>query len=227
MLLLCLKALVRVSILFVFICNVCLFIPLSYPMFLLFFFINILLFLFSFFILFNKALISYIFLFYIMFIEQTRISHFQLKLMDIDSEHLGIPDTKYQCAVEMPATEFQRICREIAVIGDTVKISASKDGVKFAVAGDMGTGSITLKQNSSIDDDEDDVISVKVEEECTLTFALRYLNFFAKATPLSSTVILKMSPEVPLSVCYQIGDNGDMGQLQYFLAPKIEDEEEE
>ena len=159
--------------------------------------------------------------------KQTRISHFQLKLMDIDSEHLGIPDTKYQCAVEMPASEFQRICREISVIGDTVKISASKDGVKFAVAGDMGTGSITLKQNASIDDDEEDAISVKVDEECTLTFALRYLNFFAKATPLSSTVTLKMSPDVPLSVAYSIGENGDMGSLQYFLAPKIEDEDEE
>jgi proliferating cell nuclear antigen len=146
--------------------------------------------------------------------------------MDIDSEHLGIPDTKYQCAVEMPSAEFQRICREISVIGDTVKISASKDGVKFSVAGDMGTGSIVLKQNASIDEEED-AISVKVEEECTLTFALRYLNFFAKATPLSSKVTLKMSPEVPLSVCYNIGTDGEMGSLQYFLAPKIEDEEEE
>jgi proliferating cell nuclear antigen len=158
--------------------------------------------------------------------KQTRISHFQLKLMDIDSEHLGIPDTKYQCAVEMPASEFQRICREISVIGDTVKISATKEGVRFAVAGDMGTGSITLKQNASLDE-EDDAITVRVEEECTLTFALRYLNFFAKATPLSGTVTLKMSPDVPLSVQYNIGEDGEMGFLQFFLAPKIEDEEEQ
>jgi len=158
--------------------------------------------------------------------KQTRISHFTLKLMDIDSEHLGIPDTKYQCAVEMPSSEFQRICREISVIGDTVKISATKDGVKFAVAGDMGTGSIILKQNAGLDE-EDDVISVSVEEECTLTFALRYLNFFAKATPLSDTVTLKMSPDVPLSVEYKVGEEGELGTLRYFLAPKIEDEDEE
>jgi proliferating cell nuclear antigen len=69
--------------------------------------------------------------------KQTRISHFSLKLMDIDSEHLGIPDTEYKCVVKMPAVEFQRIVREIAIIGDTVKISANKDGVKFAVSGDM------------------------------------------------------------------------------------------
>lgn len=32
--------------------------------------------------------------------NQTRISHFSLKLMDIDSEHLGIPPTEYKCVVK-------------------------------------------------------------------------------------------------------------------------------
>jgi len=154
--------------------------------------------------------------------KQTRISHFSLKLMDIDSEHLGIPDTEYKCVVKMPAGEFQRIVREIAIIGDTVKISASKDGVKFSVSGDMGTGSIVCKQNQSVDEESDN-IQIKLEEEVSLTFALRYLNFFAKATPLSSTVSLKMSPDVPLVVEYAIED---MGHIRFYLAPKIEEEEE-
>jgi proliferating cell nuclear antigen len=157
--------------------------------------------------------------------KQTRVSHFALKLMDIDSEHLGIPDTDYQCVVTMPSAEFKRICNEIAIIGDTVKISASKEGVKFGVEGDMGSGSIVCKSNSAVDD-EDDAVIIKVEEDVSLTFALRYLNFFAKATPLSSTVTLKMSPDVPLVCEYQIGDDGEMGHLRYYLAPKIEDEEE-
>jgi hypothetical protein len=56
-------------------------------------------------------------------------------------------------------------------------------------------------------------VAIKLEEEVSLTFALRYLNQFAKATPLSAHVILKMSPEVPLVVEYQIGD--EMGFLRY------------
>lgn len=154
--------------------------------------------------------------------KQTRNSHFQLKLMDIDSEHLGIPDTEYKCIVKMPSAEFKRICSEITVIGDTVKISASKDGVKFSVAGDMGTGSITCKQNAAVDD-EKDAVQIKLEEEVSLTFALRYLNSFAKATPLSTMVSLKMSPDVPLVVEYAIED---IGHIRYYLAPKIEEEEE-
>jgi proliferating cell nuclear antigen len=158
--------------------------------------------------------------------KQTRVSHFALKLMDIDSEHLGIPETDYQCVVQMPATEFQRICREINIIGDTVKITASKEGVKFQVVGDHGTGSIVCKNNPSVDD-PDDAVVVKCEDEVSLTFALRYLNFFAKATPLSGSVLLKMSPEVPLVTEYKIGANGELGYIRFYLAPKIDDEEPE
>jgi proliferating cell nuclear antigen len=49
---------------------------------------------------------------------------FELKLMDIDGEHLAIPDTEYKASVQMPAAEFQRICRDMATIGDTCEFSA-------------------------------------------------------------------------------------------------------
>jgi len=156
--------------------------------------------------------------------KQTRVSHFALRLMDIDSEHLGIPETEYQCVVQMPSTEFQRICREIGIIGDTVKITASKEGVKFQVTGDHGTGSIVCKSNASTDNEDESVV-VKCEDEVSLTFALRYLNFFAKATPLSGQVLLKMSPEVPLVTEYRIGDGGCLGYIRFYLAPKIDEEE--
>lgn len=156
--------------------------------------------------------------------KQTRISHFQLKLMEVDSEHLGIPDTDYDCVVKMPSSEFQRICREITTMGDTVKISATKEGVKFFVQGDIGNGSIICKQNTSVDE-ESESINIKVKNDVALTFALRYLNTFAKATPLSSSVTLKMSPDVPLAVEYKIDtqDGGNMGSVRFYLAPKVED----
>jgi len=71
--------------------------------------------------------------------------------MDIDSEHLGIPDTQYKCVVTMPSSEFQRICRELSTIGDTVAISATKDGIKFSVSGDLGTGNISCRPDTSAD----------------------------------------------------------------------------
>lgn len=51
--------------------------------------------------------------------EEERVSDFELKLMDIDSEHLGIPDTDYAATISMPSSEYQRICRDLSSIGDT------------------------------------------------------------------------------------------------------------
>lgn len=53
--------------------------------------------------------------------NQDRVSDFEFKLMAIETEHLGIPDTEYKCSVRMPSAEFQRIIRDIAVFGDTCK----------------------------------------------------------------------------------------------------------
>ena len=45
------------------------------------------------------------------------MSEFDLKLMDIDQEHLGIPDTDFDAVVQLPSSEFQRICRDMAILG--------------------------------------------------------------------------------------------------------------
>lgn len=38
--------------------------------------------------------------------------------MDIETEHLGIPEEDYKCTVSMPSGEFQRIIRDLSVIGE-------------------------------------------------------------------------------------------------------------
>lgn len=62
-----------------------------------------------------------------------------------------------------------------------------------------------------------------MQEPVSLTFALRYLNSFTKATPLSNQVTISMSKELPVVVEYKIAE---MGYIRYYLAPKIEDDEE-
>jgi proliferating cell nuclear antigen len=71
-----------------------------------------------------------------------------MKLMDIDQEHLGIPDTQYDATITMSSAEFQRICRDLAALGESVKIEASKEGVRFSSEGEVGTGSVLLKQSA-------------------------------------------------------------------------------
>lgn len=64
---------------------------------------------------------------------------------------------------------------------------------------------------------------IEMQEPVSLTFALRYLNSFTKATPLSVTVMISLSSDLPVVVEYKIAD---MGYVRYYLAPKIEEDEE-
>ncbi|CAG9461250.1 unnamed protein product [Pedinophyceae sp. YPF-701] len=166
---------------------------------------------------------------------QDKISDFELKLMDIDSEHLGIPDQAYSAVIKMSSAEFQRICRDLGTIGESVVIAANKDSVKFSTSGDIGSANVTCRpgtgavdkdENGGKKDKEGKEVNVQIElqEPVTLTFALRYLNSFSKATPLSDEVTLSLSKELPVMVEYRIAD---MGHIRYYLAPKIDEEEGE
>lgn len=149
------------------------------------------------------------------------MSDYEMKLMNLDQEHLGIPETDYACIVRMPSLEFARICRDLSQFGESVVISCTKEGVKFSASGDVGSANVKLAQTSSVDKEEEAVI-IEMQEPVTLTFACRYLNSFTKASPLSSQVQLSMSADVPLVVEYKVQD---YGHIRYYLAPKIEDDD--
>eukprot|EP00441_Pelagodinium_beii_P003809 CAMPEP_0197699710 /NCGR_PEP_ID=MMETSP1338-20131121/120983_1 /TAXON_ID=43686 ORGANISM="Pelagodinium beii, Strain RCC1491" /NCGR_SAMPLE_ID=MMETSP1338 /ASSEMBLY_ACC=CAM_ASM_000754 /LENGTH=141 /DNA_ID=CAMNT_0043283231 /DNA_START=87 /DNA_END=508 /DNA_ORIENTATION=+ len=123
---------------------------------------------------------------------QDKLSDFEVRLMDIDADHLGIPETEYSCVVKMPASEFQKVCRDLNVLGETCVISVNKEGVKFSVSGDLGKGNITRKHSTTADNDKAHTV-IDMEEPVSLTFSLRYLNFFTKATPLAEMVTISMS----------------------------------
>lgn len=53
----------------------------------------------------------------------------------------------------------------------------------------------------------EDQTRIDLKQPVALTFALRYLNSFAKATPLASHVTLSMGPELPIRVEYKVRAN--------------------
>ncbi|XP_012258714.1 proliferating cell nuclear antigen [Athalia rosae] len=153
--------------------------------------------------------------------NQEKVAEYEMKLINIDQEHLGIPETDYSCIVKLPSLEFFRICKDLSQFGESMTISCTKEGVKFSSSGDIGSANIKLAQTSNMEGEEEAVV-IEMQEPVSLTFACRYLNSFTKATPLTSQVQLSMSGDVPLVVEYSIGV---IGYIRYYLAPKIEDED--
>ncbi|RNF15299.1 proliferative cell nuclear antigen (PCNA) [Trypanosoma conorhini] len=181
--------------------------------------------------------------------EKSRKCEYQLKLMDIEGEAMGIPEMGYGSTVTLSSQEFAKIVRDMNVFGETVTIEIRKEGVKFSSSGDLGEGYAFLRATGGSgravktapevkkEDDEDMPIGranasspkngstaigveVQTDEPVTLTFALRFMNVFAKGSTLSERVTLKFAPDSPCMVEFNI-DN--VGYLRYFLAPKMDD----
>merc|ERR1711933_342842 len=125
--------------------------------------------------------------------EEDRIAEFDLKLMQIESEHMEIPEQHYKVSAKLPSAEFQ---------------------------GDVGAGNVMLKPRES--EKQEEKVTLTVHEPVTATFALRYLVNFAKAAPLCGAVELGLGPDAPLLVKYDL-DRSDNGYMQFYLAPKIDE----
>merc|ERR1712054_119758 len=87
--------------------------------------------------------------------QDDRIADFDLKLMQIESEHMEIPEQQYKVVVRLPSGEFQKICKDLKEFGETMQVSASKEGIKFSVAGDVGAGNVMLKPRDGQDEPKD------------------------------------------------------------------------
>lgn len=147
-------------------------------------------------------------------LNKERTADYELRLLNLEQEHLGIPETDYACVVHMPSTEFARICRDLSAFSESVVIDCNKDGIKFSANGEMGSVNIKLSETAKGD------VSLQVEEPVTLTFAGRYLTTFTRATPLAEKVKIGMAADVPLLVEYPIED---YGYIRYYLAPKVDE----
>ena len=149
---------------------------------------------------------------------------FSMNLMEIEADHLQIPEAEPDASVKMSSLEFQKICKNLTQFGDTVKIAVKPKSVTFSLSGNTGNGIVTLNSFDSAGDDKTIEISCQADS-LELSFALRYLNFFTKASPLSDTVTLELSENRPLLVRFNLEDNA--GFIKYYLAPKVDEDEGE
>ena len=94
----------------------------------------------------------------------------------------------------MNAQDFQKLCKELHQLSETVQIEASIQSIKFNVEGEVGSGSVQIMTSG-----EDAARAASQQkkdgttfEKVNLSFALRYLNMFNKASTLCNNVKLML-----------------------------------
>ena len=148
-----------------------------------------------------------------------KIAEFQLNLLNLELQSLGIPETEYPTSIKMSSAEFVSLCRDFTTLSDSIKIEVKGEQVTFSIVGKSGNGKLTLKNNTA-EKIEDQIIITNNEDVCC-SYGLQYLNSFAKASSLSNVVTLNISAKFPLMIEYEIEE---VGFIKFYLAPKMDEE---
>lgn len=152
--------------------------------------------------------------------EKDRISEYSLKLMDIESDFLNIDDMDYDSVITLPAPDFQKICRDLSQLSDSLTVLVTKDTVKYVANGDIGSGSVIVKPFTDLEKTENSV-KVELNKAVNLTFGLKYLLDVIKGTSLASSITIKLADKTPALFEFKLSS----GYLRFYLAPKFDEEE--
>jgi len=136
-------------------------------------------------------------------------TNFQLKLLDIDEDHIQVPEVPLSVCTVMPSIDFQRICRDMNNLANEISVTRIDDRFVFSCEGDFANQETTISCTDVVD------------TTYSGTYSLKYLNIFTKSTGMCSNVqILQEEGNRFLVLQYNVANLGD---LKFYLATKVED----
>jgi len=139
-------------------------------------------------------------------------TQFNLKLLEIDEDHIQIPDIQTKVTTVMQSSDFQRICRDMMNLSTEIIISRVDDEITFECDGDFAK----QKTNIKCGDQE------KFIGTLSGLYSLKYLNLFTKATSMCSNIQIMMENDMRFLILkYNVAN---LGELKFYLATKVDPE---
>jgi len=137
---------------------------------------------------------------------------FALRTLDIDQEHMAVPDISSDVIIDIESIIFQRLVKDLGAFGDVATIRVDPGSAMISTTGDIGDATCVLPKDRT----------AHIATSMTSSYAIRYLASFAKAASVATTVTIGMTPDMPLILTYAFPH--DHGALSFYLAPKIDDD---
>ena len=151
--------------------------------------------------------------------KNTYDKHFEVPLLDINSETMSIPETEYQAEFSLSSGHFSSLINQLKIFGDTMDIECSEQKIiLFSKSPDNG------KMSVEINIDDLSSFAINEGEKLALSFSLNALSNICLYNKLSREIEIKISPDYPIKLVYYLGT--DDSKMVFYLAPKISDNDE-
>jgi proliferating cell nuclear antigen len=137
---------------------------------------------------------------------------FELGLIDVEQDTLGIPEVDYDVDFTMKSENFSELINELMVFGSNLNIVCNEDVLEFNASGDTGK----LKVNIPIDDLNE--YAIAEGDSIDISYSLNHIGKMCLSTKLGQYVSLSISSEYPMALKYDLGDDS---MVAFYIAPKI------
>jgi len=154
--------------------------------------------------------------------------HFELPLIEIETEMMSIPDVEYAAEFSLSSANFAGIVGQLKQFGADMLIKCNEQEIRLtAKSTDTGNMSVVVP----IDDLS--LFAINEGETLNLSFSLSHLYNICSFHKVSDSVNLKISDNYPLKATYlleKVSDEEDdvsgKARIMVFLAPRISDDDE-
>lgn len=141
---------------------------------------------------------------------------YDLNLLDIDSAEIDIPDQEFDSILTMPSSEFQKICRDMYNLSNTIEIKNIGETLIFCCEGEFA------KQETVIGKTTNNISFLKTTENDDIIqgyYNLKDLVLLTKCTNMCNSIEIYMKNNYPIFITYSVGN---LGKLKLALSPRVE-----
>ena len=139
---------------------------------------------------------------------------FELTLIDVEEESLGIPEVEYDVDLTIESKKWVDVLSELNTFGQDLNIICNEDKIELNASGE----STKLKVNIPTDDLNE--YAIAEGEELNVSFSLSHLCKMCCSSKLGATINVSLSGEYPMSLKYDLEDDS---KVVFFIAPKIKE----
>ncbi len=146
--------------------------------------------------------------------------HFEMSLMDIDSEIMDIPDMEYEAEFTLGSSNFANIINQLRMFGDTLDIDCSEEKI-ILCSHSQEQGKMFVE----IDIDDLSSFAIIENEKINLAYSLAQMHNICLYNKVAKEVEIKIKRDSPLKIVYNFQDNEE-AKFIFYLAPKMNDDDE-
>ena len=145
--------------------------------------------------------------------DKNTITNYKLNLMDLNEETISVPPASFTSVITMPANDFQKICRDMNNLADSIEIKSIENQLLFSCKGHFASQETIMGETNS---GMNFIKKQKNNDIVQGVFALKHLVLFTKCTNLCNSIEIYLKNDYPLIIKYSVAS---LGEIKLCLAP--------